>query len=259
MCGVQTRSAADVARELDIHWVVHRIVQDHLDYREMCTLGAKESHRWWQSSLYGTVEAFILSTWHVILIKASTFGAGTWLITEKGCVIEKLSSPYSKENGSIVISKDGMEDFLGTIYMCLFWIPLTMMILTVDCYCGTLSLRQPFFAKGLGYFAKVLSFCMKMPCVIHPTGQLFMAVHLIGYGSVPVLCLVFYLSLNPWEAPGWQVIAIDADVKQVATSWLQTLNNIGTIWGRCQDGSGDCIEVWCVPSASHVPCIDQSQ
>jgi len=29
-------SAADVARELDIHWVVHRIVQDQLDYREVC-------------------------------------------------------------------------------------------------------------------------------------------------------------------------------------------------------------------------------
>ena len=36
MLGVQTRSAADVARELDIHWVVHRIVCDQLDYREVC-------------------------------------------------------------------------------------------------------------------------------------------------------------------------------------------------------------------------------
>ena len=28
---------------------------DHLDYRQssVCTLGAKESHRWWQTSLYG--------------------------------------------------------------------------------------------------------------------------------------------------------------------------------------------------------------
>ena len=34
--GVQTRSAADIARELDIHWVVHRIVRDQLDYREVC-------------------------------------------------------------------------------------------------------------------------------------------------------------------------------------------------------------------------------
>jgi hypothetical protein len=36
-------------------------------------------------------------------------------------------------------------------------------------------------------FAKVLPFSMKMPGVTHPTGQLFMAVHLIGYGSVPAL------------------------------------------------------------------------
>ena len=35
MCGVQTRSAADV-RELDIQWVVHRIVWDQMDYREVC-------------------------------------------------------------------------------------------------------------------------------------------------------------------------------------------------------------------------------
>ncbi len=94
-----------------------------------------------------------------------------------------------------------------------------------DCYCGTLSLGWPFFAKGLGYFAKVLSFCMKMPGITHLTGQLSMAVHLIWYGSVPFLPSVFSLSLNPWEAPDWQVIAIDADVKQVITSWLQTLDN----------------------------------
>jgi len=35
MCGVQTCSAADIARELDIHWVVHKIVWDQLDYREV--------------------------------------------------------------------------------------------------------------------------------------------------------------------------------------------------------------------------------
>jgi len=35
MCGVQTHSSAD-ARELDIHWVVHKIVRYQLDYREVC-------------------------------------------------------------------------------------------------------------------------------------------------------------------------------------------------------------------------------
>jgi len=38
MHGVQTRSAADIARELDIHWVVHRIVRGQLDYRVVCVL-----------------------------------------------------------------------------------------------------------------------------------------------------------------------------------------------------------------------------
>jgi len=138
--------------------------------------------------------------------------------------------------------------------------------MSADCYCGTLSLRWPFFAKGLGYFAKVLSFCMKIPGIVHPAGQLFMAVHLVGYRSLPILRSVFYLSLNPWEAHGWQVIAVNADVKQVITSWLQTFYKclypgiwaLVPLWGKCKDGSGDCFEVWCVPSASHVPCIDQS-
>ena len=36
MRGVQTCSAADTARELDIDWVVHRTIQNQLDYREVC-------------------------------------------------------------------------------------------------------------------------------------------------------------------------------------------------------------------------------
>ena len=128
MCGIQTCSAADSARE---------------------------SYRWWQSSLYGTVWAFLVSIGHVTLIKDSSFGAETWLITQdqkpkKGCVIEILSSPSSRGHGSIVISKDDCGNFLR---------------------------------------------------------------------------LVFSLSLNSWEAAGWQVIAVDTDVKQVITSWLQTLNS----------------------------------
>jgi len=117
-----------------------------------------------------------------------------------------------------------VENCLGTINMCLFWISLTMAPLSADYYCGTLSLQWPFSVKGLGYFTKVLLFGTKMRGVLHPTGKLYMAVHLISYESVPILLSVFYLSQNHWEAPGWQVIAIDADVKQVITSWLQTLD-----------------------------------
>ena len=36
MHGLRKGSAADIVRELDIHWVVHKIVQKELDYREMC-------------------------------------------------------------------------------------------------------------------------------------------------------------------------------------------------------------------------------
>ena len=155
----------------------------------------------------------------------------------------KYHLPPAKKMEALSSVKMTVENCLGAINLCLFWISLTMVALSADCYCGTLNcycgtltLRWPFFAKGLGYFAKVLSFCMKMPDVIHPTGQLFMAVHLIGFGSVPILRSVFYLSLNSWEPPGWQVIAVDADVKQVITSWLQTLDNsvftLGTIVGQ---------------------------
>jgi len=73
-------------------------------------------------------------------------------------------------------------------------VKMTMVTLSADCYCATLSLRFFFGggggAKGLGYFTKVLSFCMTMPGIIHPTGQLFIAVYLISYGSVPVLCFI---------------------------------------------------------------------
>jgi len=53
---------------------------------------------------------FLVSIGHVTLIIEGSSGAETWLITqiqkpEKGCVIENLSAPSSKEN-DIVISKD---------------------------------------------------------------------------------------------------------------------------------------------------------
>jgi len=33
-----------------------------------------------------------------------------------------------------------------------------------------LAYGSHFFTNGLGYFAKVLSFCMQMPGIVHPTG-----------------------------------------------------------------------------------------
>ncbi len=181
------------------------------------SLGAKESHRWWQRSFYGTVWAFLVFIGHVTLIRESSFGAETWLITqnlklEKGCMIEKLSSSSSKANES-VISKDDHGKLSGdhkhvlVLYFLHHGDTLLIVIVVHLPNCAF------FFAKGLSNFAKVLAFCMKMSGITHPTGQLFMAVHLRRYGSVPFLHSLFYLSLNPWEAPDcnrW---------------WLQTLDN----------------------------------
>jgi hypothetical protein len=60
----------------------------------------------------------------------------------------------------------------------------------------------------------------------------------------------------------------DADVKQVVSSWLQTLNadlfyaGIQTMvsrWDICLEVSGDDVDAWCVPFATHAPCIQQTQ
>jgi len=70
--------------------------------------------------LYGTIWAFLVSIGHVTLIKEGTFEAETWLITqnlkpEKGCVIENLSTPSSKENETLSSVKMTMQNCLGTI------------------------------------------------------------------------------------------------------------------------------------------------
>jgi hypothetical protein len=74
----------------------------------------------------------------------------TWLKYtwhQKKYVIEKLSSPSSKENGNIVISKEAVDNCLETINLGLFWTSLSMVRLSADCYCGTHSLQWPFSLK----------------------------------------------------------------------------------------------------------------
>jgi len=181
-------------------------------------------------------------------------------------VIEKLSSPFSKENGSIVVSKEDRGK--------LSWDRKHVLVLDFldhgDTVCRIIVVHLAygghFFAKGIGYFAKVLFFCMEMPGIIHPNGQLFMTVNLISYGSVPILCSVLSLSLNPGEEPGWQVIAVDADVKQAITSWLQTPDSsVFTLeykpWYHC-GANAEMVVVTMLRSdlyhAALVPCIDQS-
>jgi len=77
MRGVQTHSVADIAREVDIYWVVHRIVRDQLDYRGVCVY-----QRIPQMMTKFIVWAFLVSIGHVTLIKEGRFGPETWLITQ---------------------------------------------------------------------------------------------------------------------------------------------------------------------------------
>ena len=81
--GVQTCSAADIARELDIDWVVHRIVWDQLDYRELCAhwvpKNPTDDDKVHCTGLYGP---FVYSLDMLTLIKESSFGAETWLIIQ---------------------------------------------------------------------------------------------------------------------------------------------------------------------------------
>ena len=70
------------------------------------------------------------------------------------------------------------------------------------------------------------------------------------------------------EPPKKQLVAsrfvTNTDVKQAVTSWLQTLDTdflcAGTqammpLWYKSLNVSGDYVGVWCVPSATHVPCV----
>jgi hypothetical protein len=128
---------------------------------------------------------------------------------------------------------------LGTVNMCLFWISLTTVwhcppIVTVVhwAYGGlffsffffrSFSSSPPPPANGLSYFTNLLS-CMELPGVIHPTG--LTAVYGCTSGRLwisPNLALSV-LSVTASLRSTWLASeCIEADVKQVITSWLQTL------------------------------------
>ena len=82
MRGVQTHSAADIARELYIHWVVHRIVQDQLDYFEVCVHWVPKNPADDDKAHCMIVWAFLVSIGHVTLIIESSFGTEIWLMTQ---------------------------------------------------------------------------------------------------------------------------------------------------------------------------------
>ena len=84
------------------------------------------------------------------------------------------------------------------------------------------------------------------------------------YGAqwFPAICTAF-------EATGWQVICIDADVKQAVSPPLY--RHLTPIYfsagysqalvprGRCLNVICDNVEVWCVPSAANVSSVPRSQ
>ena len=100
--------------------------------RTVCTLGAKESHRWWQSSLYGTVWAFLVFIGHVNTDQREQFWRWNMVnyakpdTRKRMCDTETIIS-LQQRKWSIVISK--LENCLGTIIMYLFCISLTMVTL----------------------------------------------------------------------------------------------------------------------------------
>ena len=86
--------------------------------------------------------------------------------------------------------------------------------------------------------------------------------------TVPIPRTAISCLLTPSKATDWQ-FPTNANVKQVATSWLQMLDTDffsprrHTSFGAMMDGCFECqwwhYEVWCVPSASHVPCVHQGR
>jgi hypothetical protein len=58
VCGVQTHSTANVTKELDIHRVLHRIVWDQLDYREVCAHRMSKNPTYDGMSHYGPCTCF---------------------------------------------------------------------------------------------------------------------------------------------------------------------------------------------------------
>ena len=163
--------------------------------------------------MYGAVWAFLVSTGCITLIKGSSFGSETWLITQdlkpgERCVIEKLSSPFNKENGSIVINKD--------VCFKLSWDHKHVLVLDfldhgltlpADCYCGTLSLWWPFF------------FCCKWPRLL---GQIIVLLHEIAKHHTPNWAAVYGCTSDRlWVSPSL-VLSVLFLPESLRSTWLAT-------------------------------------
>ena len=140
MHGVQTCSAADVARDLDIHWTVHRIIRDQLGYREVCAHGCQKILKVMTKLI--AWECVGLSCIHLICYTDQTAQLWNWNMVNytkpenRKRMYDKLPAPSIKEYGSVVIGKDDrgkptcyhkhvlVMDFLGhgnIVCWLLFW------------------------------------------------------------------------------------------------------------------------------------------
>jgi hypothetical protein len=83
----------------------------------------------------------------------------------------------------------------------------------------------------------------------------------LATGRSRVQCFSLYFNyLRSTLLARGEKFAANAKVKQAVTSWLQTIDSsffYAGIKNRCYGGAlaGDCVEVWCVPSATHEPCV----
>ena len=109
-------------------------------------------------------------------------------------MIEKLLSPSSKENGSIVIGKleNCLEDHYHVLVLCFLDHGDTLVIVIVI----HLAYGGYFFAKGLSNYAKVLSFCMKMPGITPNWTAVYGCTSDVLWIS-PILALSVLSLLNP--------------------------------------------------------------
>ena len=88
----------------------------------------------------------------------------------------------------------GFQQWQDRYWQVLTWAPSVSTTYDVWLLLIVIVVHLTYSGHFLEKAARVLSSCMTMTGIIHPTGQLFMAVHLIGYGSVPILHSVFYVT-----------------------------------------------------------------
>ena len=139
-------------------------------------------------------------------------------------------------------------------------VKMTMVTLSADC-CGTLNLRWSFFCKRPQLLRHSI-------VLLHENARRNTPNWTAVYGCTSDR---FWTSLNlvlsvlsvteslktTWLASDCSRCWCEAGYHLLATDTRQVSLPLVPLWGKCRDDSGEYAEVWCVPSASHVPCTDQ--